>query len=221
MTVRDVMDRLQALGDPSRRAYNVSKGAPEHLQFGVKNGDLRTLAKELGRDVELAQQLWDSGHAEAQMLAILMLTPSKVTLDRLDHMVHTVTWAWAADWLNNYLVKKHKQAPQRREAWMDSSEPWAARSGWSLTDHLVSKKPDGLDLPALLDRIDTELPQADERVQWTMNSTLASIGIHHPDLRQRAVAIGEQHGVYRDYPVSKGCTSPYAPEWIAAMVDRH
>ena len=38
--------------------------------------------------------------------------------------------------------------------------------------------------------------------------------------RERALAIGETLGVYRDYPVSKGCTSPFAPIWINAMVSR-
>lgn len=34
------------------------------------------------------------------------------------------------------------------------------------------------------------------------------------------MAIGEALGVYRDYPVSKGCTSPFAPIWINEMVRR-
>ena len=58
------------------------------------------------------------------------------------------------------------------------------------------------------------------RMQWTMNSTLAEIGIHFPKLRRRAVAIGEKLGIYRDYPVSKGCTSPFAPIWINVLVSR-
>ena len=53
-----------------------------------------------------------------------------------------------------------------------------------------------------------------------MNNTLAAIGIHVPALRARAIAIGEKLGLYRDYPVSKGCTSPFAPIWINAMVAR-
>ena len=61
---------------------------------------------------------------------------------------------------------------------------------------------------------------APPEVQWTMNGCLAGIGIHEPRLRARAVAIGEKLGVYRDYPVSKGCTSPFAPIWIAEMVRR-
>ncbi|MEM7031333.1 MAG: DNA alkylation repair protein, partial [Chloroflexota bacterium] len=32
--------------------------------------------------------------------------------------------------------------------------------------------------------------------------------------------IGETLGVYRDYPVSKGCTSPFAPLWIEEIVSR-
>ena len=53
-----------------------------------------------------------------------------------------------------------------------------------------------------------------------MNCSLAEIGIHFPDHRKRALAIGETLGIYRAYPVSKGCTSPFAPIWINAMVSR-
>jgi hypothetical protein len=49
---------------------------------------------------------------------------------------------------------------------------------------------------------------------------LAGIGIENPGLRKRALAIGERLGIYRDYPVSKGCTSPFAPIWINEMVRR-
>lgn len=37
---------------------------------------------------------------------------------------------------------------------------------------------------------------------------------------QFGVKLGEKLGVYRDYPVSKGCTSPFAPVWINEMVSR-
>lgn len=41
-----------------------------------------------------------------------------------------------------------------------------------------------------------------------------------PEHRKRALAVGEKLGVYRDFPVSKGCTSPFAPIWINEMVSR-
>ena len=47
------------------------------------------------------------------------------------------------------------------------------------------------------------------------------IGINHPKLRKCAIAIGEKRGVLRDYPMPKGCTSPFAPIWINEMVRRN
>ena len=75
-------------------------------------------------------------------------------------------------------------------------------------------------LPALLDRIESELADAVPEVQRTMNNTLAGIGIHAPKLRKRAIAIGEKVGLYRDWPVSKGCTPPFVPIWVNFMVSR-
>ena len=103
---------------------------------------------------------------------------------------------------------------------MATNELMAARAGWSLTAKRVVKSPEGLDLPALLDRIESEMGNAAPEVQWTMNGALAEIGIHFPKHRKRAIAIGKKLGIYRDYPVSKGCTSPFAPIWINFMVSR-
>lgn len=69
--------------------------------------------------------------------------------------------------------------------------------------------------PSLVSR-----PAADPAPQWTMNNTLAAIGIGYEKHRKRALSIGEKLGIYRDYLVSKGCTSPFAPAWISEMVKR-
>jgi hypothetical protein len=84
----------------------------------------------------------------------------------------------------------------------------------------VNKGADDLDLPALLDRIEKEMPKAMPEVQWTMNNTLGAIGIHDLKLRKRAIAIGAKIGPYRDWPVAKGCIPPYVPVWVDAMVKR-
>jgi 3-methyladenine DNA glycosylase AlkD len=96
----------------------------------------------------------------------------------------------------------------------------AARAGWNLTAERVAQSADGLDLAALLERLESEMGTAAPAAQWTMNGCLAAIGIHAPKHRKQALAIGERLGVYRDYPVSKGCTSPFAPIWIGEMVKR-
>ena len=45
-------------------------------------------------------------------------------------------------------------------------------------------------------------------------------GVAAADNWSTSPAIGEALGLYRDYPVSKGCTAPFAPIWIKEMVSR-
>lgn len=220
MKVPEILAQLKSLGDDARRKHNLKAGAPEN-QFGVKLGDIRTLAKKLKLDHPLALELWQTGNLEAQLLATLALNPQSLSAKELDELTRGTTCAQVADWLNSYVVAQHADKEALRGKWMTAKDRWAARAGWNLTASRVNKgNVADLDLPGLLDRIEKEMPKAKPEVQWTMNNTLAAIGIHHPKLRARAVAIGEQIGLYRDWPVSKGCIIPYVPTWVEAMVQR-
>ena len=219
MTVNEILARLKSLGDDARRAHNTKAGAPDN-QFGVKLGDIRAMAKKIKTDHELALNLWDTGNVEAQLLATLIIKPKSLSADELDKLTRSTTCAQVAEWLNSYVVAQHPEKEALREKWMKAKDRWAARAAWHLTASRVNKGADGLDLSALLDRIEKEMPKAMPEVQWTMNNTLAAIGIHAPKLRKRAIAIGEKIGLYRDWPVSKGCTPPYVPVWVEFMVKR-
>lgn len=218
-TVRDLLAQLEARGHEKVRAQNRKNGASGD-QFGVQLGEIRKVAAKIKPDNRLAAALWDTGNADAQFLATLLIKPKSLSPEAVDGMVRSTTFVRVADWLNSYVVAKYPDNEALREGWMDADDPWAARSGWDLTARRVARYPDGLDLPGLLDRIESEMAGAPPEVQWTMNNTLAEIGIHCPEHRARALAIGEQLGIYRDYPVSKGCTSPFAPIWINEIVRR-
>jgi 3-methyladenine DNA glycosylase AlkD len=219
MTVDEILARLKSLGDDARRAHNTKAGAPDN-QFGVKLGDVRAMAKKIKTDHKLALNLWNTGNVEAQLLATLIIKPKSLSADELDKLTRSTTCAQVADWLNAYVVAQHPEKDALRQKWMMAKDRWAARAGWNLTASRVNKGADGLDLPALLDRIEKEMPKAMPEVQWTMNNTLGAIGIHDPKLRKRAIAIGEKIGLYRDWPVAKGCIPPYVPVWVEAMVKR-
>ncbi len=219
MTLQEALDALKALGNESVRVHNRKFGAGDN-QYGAKLGDIRKLAATMKADHQSAMDLYDSGIIDAQLLAVLLIKPKKLSLDELDRIVRAATFSQVADWVNAYLVKEHPEKEALRVRWMADADPWAARAGWGLTSGRVARSPEGIDLTALLDRIEAEMPTAPAPTQWTMNSCLANIGIHHPVLRKRALAIGERLGIYRDYPVSKGCTSPFAPIWINEMVRR-
>jgi 3-methyladenine DNA glycosylase AlkD len=213
------MSQLKALGNEKQREQAKKRGAGEN-QFGLKMGDIRAVAKKIKTDHALGLQLWKTGNTDAMLLAVLVMKPKELSVAELDKMVRSVTYSWLADWLNSYIVKAHPEKEALRQKWMASNDPSAARAGWSLTAERVAKDPSGLELSALIDRIEAEMATAHPLAQWTMNACLAEIGINDPKLRKRALAIGEKLGVYKDYPVSKGCTSPFAPIWIAEMVKR-
>jgi 3-methyladenine DNA glycosylase AlkD len=218
-TLKETLAQLEALGNEKVRALNSRNGAGDN-QFGVMLGDIRKLATKIKTNHDLAITLWETGNIDARLLAILLINPKNLSGDELDRMVRSVSFAQVADWLNSYVVRNYPDKETLRQKWMADDDPWAARAGWSLTSERIGKNPEGLDLPALLDRIESEMGDAAPEAQWTMNFCLAGIGIHFPKYRKRAIAIGETLGIYRDYPVSKGCTSPFAPIWIKEIVSR-
>ena len=219
MTLEEILRQLKSLGDAGVRAQNAKWGAGDN-QFGVKRGDLRILANKIKTNHDLALDLWKTGNIDAQFLATLLLQVDLLSADEMERLVKSITFAWVAEWLHSYVIKERADKETLRKKWMESDDRWEARAGWQLTAGRVAKSPDGLDLVALLDRIETQMGTAASEVQWTMNACLAEIGIHFPKHRKRAIAIGEKLGIYRDYPCSKGCTSPFAPIWINEMVRR-
>ncbi|MET1021794.1 MAG: DNA alkylation repair protein [Arthrobacter sp.] len=215
-TVAEVMAGLAALEDPRIRAVNAKHG-DDH---GVNLTRLRDLAKRLKTQRELARELWETGDTAARLLAILTCRPRAFERDELDVMLRQARTPKVQDWLVNHVVKKNPHAEELRLAWFADPDPTVASAGWALTTDRVAKKPDGLDLPGLLDVIEAEMKDAPDRLQWAMNHCLAQIGIEHPEHRPRAVDIGERLEVLKDYPTPPNCTSPFAPAWIAEMVRR-
>ncbi len=215
-TVAEVMAELAELEDPRIRAVNEKHG-DDH---GVNLTKLRAVAKRLKTQQELACRLWETGDSAARLLALLICRPKAFERDQLDAMLRAARTPKVQDWLVNYVVKKSPHCEELRLAWFTDPDPVVAGASWALTGDRVAKKPEGLDLPGLLDLVEADMRNAPDRLQWSMNYCLAQIGIEHPELRARALAIGESLGVFEDYPTSPGCTSPFAPAWINEMVRR-
>jgi 3-methyladenine DNA glycosylase AlkD len=214
--VADVLAELAALEDPRIREVNARHG-DDH---GVNLGELRAVAKRLKTQQELARELWATGDGAARLLALLVCRPKAFEREELDAMLRQARTPKVQDWLVNYVVRKSPHAEELRLAWFDDPDPAVASAGWALTTERVAKRPDGLDLPRLLDLIEAGMKDAPERLQWAMNHCLAQIGIEHPEHRARAIAIGERLRVLEDYPTPPNCTSPFAPIWITEMVRR-
>lgn len=215
-TVPELMAELAALDDPRARDVNLTHG-DDH---GVNLGKLRAIAKRLKTQHDLALDLWATEDTAARLLALLICRPKAFERDELDAKLREARAPKVHDWLVNYVVKKSPHVENLRQSWMADADPVVQSAGWALTIDRVAKKPDGLDLPGLLDIISAQMKMAPDRLQWAMNHCLAQIGISHPEFRGRAVEIGERLEVLKDYPTPPNCTSPFAPAWIAEIVRR-
>lgn len=216
MTVDEVLARLTALEDPRMRAVNERHG-DDH---GVNLTKLRALAKEVRTDHAFARELWATGATAARLVALLVCRPKELSREELDSMIREARAPKVLDWLVSYVMKKSPYAEELRLAWIDDDAPEVAAAAWELTSARVAKQPEGLDLPGLLDVIEAEMKAAPDRLQWAMNTCLATIGIEHPEHRERVLAIGNRLEVLKDYPTPPGCTSPYVPLWVEEIVRR-
>jgi 3-methyladenine DNA glycosylase AlkD len=190
-----------------------------------KNTEIRSIAQEQGKNHELATQLWKHGGFTARMLSLLILDLKAVDPSYIEMLISDIENAdgkeqsQLCDWMiANVIMKK---APLKKEAtkWRSARSTIKQRVFWSVQARSIRKENHELN-EQLLEHIEKELPGASGTVQWNMNWCAAQIGIADESLRERCIALGERLGLYKDYPVSKGCTSPYLPIWIGSVVRR-
>lgn len=190
------------------------------------NTEIRTIAKERGKNPELAAHLWKSGGFSARMLSLLVLDLKAVDAAHVERLLADIEATAGAkeqsqllDWLIANVIMKKAALKNEAAKWRDDPSTVRQRVFWSVQARSVRAENEALN-EALLEHIERELPTAPEKVQWNMNWCAAQIGIADARLRGRCIALGERLGLYRDYPVSKGCTSPYLPAWIGSVVGK-
>lgn len=214
--VESTLASLEELEDPKILAVNERHG-DDHA---VNLTKLRAVAKELKKNQPLARELWATNDTAARLVALLICRPKEFDQSELDSMILEARTPKVLDWLINYVVKKNPHWNDLRVLWLEDAAENVVAAGWALNTHAVITKPEALDDSAILDTIEAQMKTAEPRVQWSMNECLAQIGIHRPELRDRAIAIGERLEVLKDYPTPPNCTSPFAPIWIEEMVRR-
>ncbi len=89
MTYNEILSELERLKDPvnieGMKRFGIT---PKHT-FGVRLPDLRRIAKESGRDHELALKLWSKDTRETRILASMIAEPKKTSSELMD--------AWASE----------------------------------------------------------------------------------------------------------------------------
>ncbi|HTT99580.1 MAG TPA: DNA alkylation repair protein [Rhizomicrobium sp.] len=190
MTAKAAIARLAALGSEKRKEHGAKVGIDAVELLGVSTADVRRLGKEIGRDQTLADQLWDSGIHEAQILAVLVAEPAKVTETKLEKWLGRVrTWD-LCDHLCNELVLRLPDPDRFIRKWAKDNRLYFRRAAFATmacravhAPQIVSEEIDSF--LKLICAVDDDRPHVMKAVSWA----LREIGKIDLTAHDRAMAV--------------------------------
>lgn len=220
MTLHECLSQLQPLASEKTAKIYARLGVKETI-IGVNKGPLRKFAESLGVNEPLALEAWSSGIYEARLIASTISDPQTFTPNKVEVWVAQSESLPVIDELCFTWFESMNLGMETIRMWINAPTLKNQRLGWNLAIVKVHrKKLNALDIRELVDRIERELPKADALIQDAMNRCLVEISVSFSEFTEEGLEIGERLGVYKDVKVSKGCTSPYAPDWIHAVLKR-
>jgi 3-methyladenine DNA glycosylase AlkD len=194
MKYREVMNKLKALGSPENVAGMARFGIQPRNAYGVSAPAVRRLAKEIGTDRRLAQQLWRSGNHDARGLAALIDDPAVVDARQMESWAKDFdSWA-VVDGACNNLFRKTAFAHRKAIEWAKREEEYVRRAGFSMMACLAVHDKQAPDAQFQRFLATVKRKSTDERnfVKKAVNWALRQIGKRNLRLRQAAISTAKQ-----------------------------
>lgn len=189
--IEQVQEWLRAHTDPTVRSGLARFGIPSEHAFGIKVDRLRAYARQLGRDQELAERLWQLGAHEARLLAVFVAEVDALTVRRMD--------AWCRDFDNWAicdtacfdLFHRSPLAFGRVDVWMQRQGEFQKRAAFALLAGLAlhDKHADPEQFRARLTALEAAAVDARHYVKKGLSWALRGIGKRDPTLAVDVLAI--------------------------------
>ena len=175
-TVAEVLSALQAKANPTNVAGMAKFGMSVESRLGVSVPEMRKLAKQIGRDHRLAQSLWKTGIAEAQIVAALIDDPAAVTSKLMDRWVKDFDSWDVCDQACLSLFDKSPLAWQKIPEWAERDEEFVKRAAFALVAGLAWHDKQAADqrfvelFPILMKGADDERNYVRKAVSWAIRN---------------------------------------------------
>lgn len=192
--VDSVIDSLKRISSKKVRDGMARFAIPADKAFGVSVGAMRQMAKRLGRNHQLAADLWKSGWYEARMLACFVDEPALVTPAQMDRWCRDFD-SWAiCDTACFALFDRTPHAWRKVEQWSRRQGEFVKRAGFALLASLVAHDKLTEEESFAQGLILIENAATDERnfVKKAVNWALRCIGKRSLTLHAPAVAVSRR-----------------------------
>ena len=223
MTATEILNQLKTMGSESIKNVLIKHGAREPL-YGVKVEDLKKIQKKIKKDHQLSLELFDTGVSDAMYLAGLIADEKLITKKDLENWANKASWSMICDYTVAWVAAESPYGWELGLEWIESEKENVACSGWNTLSSLVALKNDSdLDIPrlrSLLERVGKEIHSERNRVRYTMNNFVISVGGYVKELSALAKDIAKKIGKVSVNLGDTACKVPSAPEYIQKMIDR-
>ena len=214
MVSTDVLRELESLGTEQNRKIYKRHGAGDNL-YGVSFANQKVLTRKYKGNHQLALELWDSGNADARILATMIADPKLADNAMIERWASDLTNYGLADALEG-LVTRTPLAREKAEEWIKSDEEWRGSMGWQLVGQLAMQDKDLPDdyFERHLQTIERDIHSAKNRVRYSMNGAIIAIGLRNDRMREKALAVAEKVGKVEVDHGETGCKTPDAVPYI-------
>jgi len=194
VSVDDVVDRLKAKARPDQLKGMARYGMTSDNRLGVSIPDLRKMAREIGRDHELALRLWKTGIQDARILAAMIDRPDKVTDRQTEEWVKDINSWDVCDQVCMNLLEKVPFVRKKIDVWSARDEEFVKRTAFSLIACLAWHDKGAPDEDFIRFFPVIRMGATDERnfVKKAVNWALRNIGKRNLNLNKIAVEVAEE-----------------------------
>ena len=194
MDFEDIIGELESLSNPEDIAGMARFGIKSNKAYGVRMPELTRIAREVGKNHQLAEELWWHGYTETRILACMVDDPKEVTEEQMERWALEFNSWDVCDQCCMKLFRKTSYAYQKIEEWSARDEEFVKRAAFTLIATLAvhDKKADDEKFEELFSLIIRE--SGDERnfVKKAVNWALRQIGKRNLDLNRKAIAVAEK-----------------------------
>ena len=217
MTLAEAMAALERAGSAQTRKTYTRHGG-EMPMFGVSFAEFAKLRKRIGVDHELACALWATGNADARILAVKIVEPSKLSRADLDRWAQDVRWHMLVDYVAQ-LAADCADARALADAWTPLTDEQRGRAGWTLVGVMALRDPATPDawFADRLAELERRIAAAPNLQREAMNRTLISIGGRSPALRDAVFAAAKRIGTVDVDHGQTSCKTPDARPYVEKM----
>ena len=186
---RAVIRKLDGMSDRKRLIGMERYGINTRKALGISVTELRSLARSIGRDHELAVGLWDTEIHEARILASMIDDPDEVTEAQMEAWVYDLDSWDVCDQVCSNLLDRTRFAFRKAVEWSAREDEFVKRAGFALMACAAVHRKDAPDaqFETFLPIIRAEATDDRNYVRKAVSWALRQIGKRSPELNARAI----------------------------------